>query len=472
LFAAALSLTFAPFGCGDDDSDADDTVDEDGGSSGSGAGRDGGDDRDGATAGSGGSGDKDASSSSDARVDDEDGGDPGDAGDASATDGGEPGMAGLIGQQLEGEHARDEFGGAVALSADGTVLIVGALGNDDAGDRAGHARVFERDGDGWVQVGADLDGEAADDRFGGAVAISDDGTRVAVGSYLNDGGGNASGHVRVFDRDGDDWVQVGADIDGPAGRGAGWAVDMSASGHRVVVGGPTQGGTAGVVIVHEEQGGTWSVVGTQLSGNNEMGHAVAISDDGNRIAFGLPSANGSSRAGSVQVYDWDGATWTQVGAEIEGEDVGDTFGQALSFSGDGSLLAIGGPRNEGIGLAGGGGAGGHVRVFRFESGAWTQLGADIDGEPGDNMGWSVALSGDGTRMIAGGPSGSVARYYLFVDDAWVQGAVDFGDTGRTGTSVAISADGLVGATGSVYYAGTQGNASGAVRVYMLSDESL
>ncbi|GIR59660.1 MAG: hypothetical protein CM15mP65_22410 [Crocinitomicaceae bacterium] len=51
----------------------------------------------------------------------------------------------------------------------------------------------------WTQVGADIDGEAADDRFGYAVSIDDAGDRIVVGAINNDGGGSNSGHVRVYD---------------------------------------------------------------------------------------------------------------------------------------------------------------------------------------------------------------------------------------------------------------------------------
>ncbi|HAA11240.1 MAG TPA: hypothetical protein DCE41_05870, partial [Cytophagales bacterium] len=60
----------------------------------------------------------------------------------------------------------------------------------------------------WSQVGADLDGEAEDDRFGRDVSISDDGTRVAVSSVQNT---SLSGHVRIYDESGGTWTQVGSD---------------------------------------------------------------------------------------------------------------------------------------------------------------------------------------------------------------------------------------------------------------------
>ncbi|MEZ4914975.1 MAG: hypothetical protein R2798_13050 [Chitinophagales bacterium] len=79
----------------------------------------------------------------------------------------------------------------------------------------------------WLQLGLDIDGEAAGDQFGSSVAFSSDGNRVAIGApHANT---NNSGHVRVYDWDGAAWTQVGADIDGENPNDAsGWAVALSA----------------------------------------------------------------------------------------------------------------------------------------------------------------------------------------------------------------------------------------------------
>jgi len=58
--------------------------------------------------------------------------------------------------------------------------------------------VFDWNGSAWVQVGADLDGEAAGDRFGRSVSLSGDGSRLAAGGWGNDGNGTDAGHVRVL----------------------------------------------------------------------------------------------------------------------------------------------------------------------------------------------------------------------------------------------------------------------------------
>ena len=67
------------------------------------------------------------------------------------------------------------------------------------------------------------------------------------------------------------------------------------------------------------------------------------------------------------------------------------------MSSDGTRVAIGAPRNDGNGFGAG-----HVRVYAESGGTWTQVGADIDGEAaGDSSGYSVSMSSDGTRVAIG-----------------------------------------------------------------------
>jgi hypothetical protein len=73
--------------------------------------------------------------------------------------------------------------------------------NDGNGISSGHVRVFEWNSaaNQWEQRGPDLDGEAAFDEFGWSVALSADGNVLAGGGVFNDGNGDDSGHVRVFE---------------------------------------------------------------------------------------------------------------------------------------------------------------------------------------------------------------------------------------------------------------------------------
>ena len=67
--------------------------------------------------------------------------------------------------------------------------------------------------------------------------------------------------------------------------------------------------------------------------------------------------------------------WTQVGNNIQGESSYDYSGKALSLSADGSIVAIGAYGHDKSGAY----DSGYVRIFQNDSGTWTQLGNNIEG---------------------------------------------------------------------------------------------
>jgi hypothetical protein len=150
-----------------------------------------------------------------------------------------------------GSEANDRFGTSVAMSANGMRITAGALGG------AGYVQIFkERPNLPWIQVGNTILGEEAYDQFGWSVAMSADGSRVAIGAnhYRLETDSTHHGHVRVFDlfETTSTWTQAGDSIDGEAcGEKFGWSVAMSADGSRVAVGAPYDNGNAGRVAVYE-----------------------------------------------------------------------------------------------------------------------------------------------------------------------------------------------------------------------------
>jgi uncharacterized repeat protein (TIGR02543 family)/LPXTG-motif cell wall-anchored protein len=120
------------------------------------------------------------------------------------------------------------------LSSDGSIVAIGAYGNDDNGDDSGHVRLYEWDGSAWQQKGNDIVGEAEGDYSGWSVSLSSDGSIVAIGAYDN---GDGSGHVRLYEWDGSAWQQKGSDIDGEAENDrSGYAVSLSSDGSIVAIG--------------------------------------------------------------------------------------------------------------------------------------------------------------------------------------------------------------------------------------------
>ena len=395
-----------------------------------------------------------------------------------------------IGNDIDGEAPGDNSGRSVALSADGTTLAVGATSNGGNGTAAGHVRAYmltaERR---WAQIGNDIDGEAAYDYSGGSVALSADGATLAVGAQNNEGNGSSAGHVRAYMlTDERQWAQIGNDIDGEASQDqSGISVALSADGTTLAVGAPGNDGNgvgAGHVraymLTDERQ---WAQIGNDIDGeapNDSSGSSVALSADGATLAVGATGNDGNgSRAGHVRAYMLtDDRQWAQIGNDIDGEAPGDYFGTSVALSADGTTLAVGAQNNDGSGNSAG-----HVRAYMLtDERQWTQIGNDIDGEaPGDYSGGSVALSADGATLAVGAlyntgngtRAGHVRAYMLTDERQWAQIGNDIdgeapGDW--SGDSVALSADGATLAVGAPYNTGRNGSRAGHVRAYMLTDE--
>ena len=338
-----------------------------------------------------------------------------------------------LGINIDGEAAGDSSGHSVSLSSDGTRVAIGA---PDNGNTSGHVRVYDWDDSAWVQVGQDIDGEAAYIYSGSSVSLSKGGTRVAIGAYGVD---DDSGHVRVYELIGGTWTQIGIDIDGEAaGDYSGSSVSLSSSdgssdGTRVAIGAYENDGSfsnAGHVRVYDWKDSAWVQVGQDIDGeaaNDYSGSSVSLSSDGTTVAIGAGSNDGGgvSNSGHVRVYELIGGTWTQKGIDIDGEAANDRSGDPVSISSDGTRVAIGAYANDGGGFS----DSGHVRVYDWNDSAWVQVGQDIDGEAaGDYSGSSVSLSSDGTRVAIGAPangsySGHV-RVYELIGGVWIQAGSD------------------------------------------------
>ena len=101
-----------------------------------------------------------------------------------------------FGLDIDGEAAANWFGYSVSISSDGNTFVVGAPYNDGSG----HVRVYGYNSTAirYTLIGLDINGEAAGDEFGFSVSISANGTTFVAGAVGNDGNGSSSGHVRVY----------------------------------------------------------------------------------------------------------------------------------------------------------------------------------------------------------------------------------------------------------------------------------
>ena len=220
-------------------------------------------------------------------------------------------------------------------------------------------RVFQLDSSSntWTPVGQALEGEG--DEAGRALALSADGTIVALGARFHR---NGRGQARVYQFDSvqDQWTLLGQALTGPTrGERLGDSLDLSANGYTLAVGsvmassnaanGPVVTGAVRVFrFDHSQQ--KWQPLGNNsiygAASYDQFGDSVAISADGTVVAAGSIWHNNA--AGQVRVFELKGGTsWTQKGSALQGLATNDRFGSSVALSSDGSIVAAGATLHDG-----------------------------------------------------------------------------------------------------------------------------
>jgi FG-GAP repeat len=176
--------------------------------------------------------------------------------------------------------AEDWFGRSVA--ADGDTIAVGVTGDDTAGTDAGAVYVFERAADGWESVAKLIasDGKP-NDRFGRSVAI--DGAYLIVGAFWNDQAGDDAGAAYLFQRDGGRWKQQTKLIAVNAQPNDYFGISVDIDDPFAIVGAMNQdqsGEDAGAAYVIKRVGDTWRqpfrFTSSDPAAHDWFGYAVTI----------------------------------------------------------------------------------------------------------------------------------------------------------------------------------------------------
>ena len=209
----------------------------------------------------------------------------------------------------------------------------------------------------------------------------------------------------------------------------------------------------------------WAQQGETLSGieeNDCFGTSVSLSANGNIMAVGASEYLVPPGKGYVIVYQWNGSGWIQKGQTINGIEVEDAFGTAVSLNSAGNMLAIGSHMGDTTG---------YVKVYSWNGNKWSQKGAIIKGKVNyERFGQSVCLNADGTRLAVGAPGsispGSV-RIYEWDGSSWSQMGTDLSgdaDNDRFGTSLSWNHEGSILAAGAPMFTGSE-TGIGLVRTY-------
>lgn len=249
------------------------------------------------------------------------------------------------------------FGSSVAISGDRA--IVGAIFGQTNKDVTGAAYIFTRQDDGqWDQTArlrpSSLD---QDDRYGSSVALY--GNIAIIGAPNDDEKGEDAGAAYVFEKQADgSWKEVTKLAS--AGRGGRFGYAVAMSGDKIVIGAHWYL-TEGTAFVFEKGiDGSWEKSAMldpdnksfPSSNNDRFGTDLALA--GNRLLVGAP--RGANPEGEFTGMAWyfeqnEDKTWTE-GEQIifPGSQEDDYFGGAVALSAD--RMVIGAQRSsEGRGSA-------------------------------------------------------------------------------------------------------------------------
>lgn len=287
----------------------------------------------------------------------------------------------------------------VSVDIDGTTAVVGAYRDDAMGNDAGAAYVFRLVSGLWEfeQKLTAADAEAGD-RFGVSVAV--DGSRIIVGSYLDDDSKVTSGSAYVYRYTGGVWVEEAKLVaDDPfAGDAFGLSVDIEDE--LALIGSSFDDDTgtdSGSAYVFERDGTTWTQAAKLTASNgatgDRFGAAVALGEDPVDGTFAVVGAYRSDASavdtGQAYVYrrneldEWDEEAILAPAGLLGGDEFG------VAVDGDLTNLVIGAWRDDETATDAGA-----AYVYSFDGATWNfeqKLLAGL-GMESDRFGRSVAIA--------------------------------------------------------------------------------
>lgn len=282
--------------------------------------------------------------------------------------------------------------------------------------------LFTRSGATW-KLQKTLDGPPGE-LFGAAVALSPDGSTLIVGAYLANGpNGEGQGAAYIYVRDGANWTQQGRLTAANGKPGDNFGAAVAVAGDLAIVGAAeaTVGadGYEGVAYVFARSGTTWAqqakLQATGGQPGDAFGRSVAILPVAGGPALAAVGAPYSGGAGAAYVFNQSGTSWSQAARLVmPGAKPGDTLGRSIALTGGPAPMVLAGaPGREG--------ERGAAAVFSREAGGWTAIRtlSAADGAPGEHFGWSVALAESAAAAGApeaavGGSSAGQGQAYPFI----------------------------------------------------------
>jgi hypothetical protein len=239
------------------------------------------------------------------------------------------------------------FGTSVAISGD--TIVVGAYGDQNAGNYSGAAYVFVRDGASWTQQQKLVGSENSwSDSFG--LSVSLEGDTIVVGAFGDTDTDFGVGSAYVFTRSNGLWTQQQKLRASDAAPDNNFGISVGLSGNRIVVGAfgnSASGYYSGAAYVFVKGAAGWTeqqkLTARDSAEGLQFGYRVAIS--GSTVVVCAPGdARGTHAMGGVYVFEHKNATWAEQ-KKLFAKNARNFSGFGLSIAIHGDTIAVGNPED-------------------------------------------------------------------------------------------------------------------------------
>jgi len=313
-------------------------------------------------------------------------------------------------QTITGGYSNEWVGYSSCISSDGSVFAYGAYrAKPNNISSSGYTRIYRKDSNGVYQEEQTIDGTFSSQQAGGRLDINGDGTRIAINSRSTSSAPVEDlkrGFTDIYDYSNGTWTKTftakGATFSTSGNYYYGISTSLSKDGNTLIVSSPFHNSNRGYVEVFFYDGTSWSQKGATLVGsasNESFGADVDVNADGTKIAIGQTRYT-SNNTGRVQVFTFNGTNWVQYGNDMSSSvgEIGEEFGRVIKFDSLGTRIIIGSPKKDTTNTDAG-----VAVVYEDQSGTWTQIGSSLSGKDttDDLFGWIVDITDDGNTIIVG-----------------------------------------------------------------------
>lgn len=285
---------------------------------------------------------------------------------------------------------------SLALDATGDTLAIGAPWNSPSDSYPGALYVFARTGTTWSQQAVLQPTDVFAFNLGASVALSANGNLLVGGAVCENTTESEAGVVHTYTRSGTEWTES-SPLPAPVPRSGGffgWSTSLSADGETLAVGQDdfwTSDNTGGVHLFHRDAG-AWDFAQSLLpsecdGGECTFGHEVALSSDGRVLIVAAPTATSegstslSRSDGAAYVFEVSADGWTQS-QHLKAPTLRQSFGNSVAVDQSGQSFAV----SSGVG----------VSTFVRADAGW-ELRDFAEGGTERN---ALAISDTGTRIVA------------------------------------------------------------------------